>query len=237
MKFKSIYRSCFWCKTDIGGELLKKKKSFLRIKWDKLLGILSSRKRRRHQRLCRNHNLLRPTSRANLPYKFPRWAFKNSLSNRICIKRFYGDFKNRTFKRMCKKVTGVNELIRLLEARLDINLYRLGFFPSIYESQQAILHGKILVNGSLRTLDHLCLKSGDLVEFCPKYRGGLKSRVLSRRKGVDYLDRLKLKPTPNWIQTDYSSLSFVFCGKVDASVFYPFRAELDEILNSVKYRY
>lgn len=237
MKFKSTYKSCFWSKTDIWGCLLQKKKSFMRAKWDRLLGILGSRKRRRYQKLCKNYNFLKPTSRPNQPYKFPKWYFRNSLSNSVCIRRFYGDLRLKILKSLCYRTKTVNVLMSRLESRLDINLFRLGFFSSIFESKQAVLHGKVLVNGGKITFDHYILKSGDIIEFCPKFRAELKSRMISRRKNKNYSDRLKLKPTPSWIHTDYSNLSFILLCENNTSLFYPFRVDFDEVLNSSKYRY
>ncbi|CAL8412636.1 unnamed protein product [Dictyota dichotoma] len=237
MKFKSIYKSCFWSKTDIWGCLLKKKNSFLHVKWDRILGVLSSRKRRRYQKLCKNYNLVGPTSRPNQPYKYPRWYFKNSLSNGVCVRRFYGDLRFEMLKSMCNKAKTVDSFMKCLESRLGINLYRLGFFSSVFESKQAILHGKVLVNGVKITFDHYILKPGDLIEFCPKFRSKLKSRMITRRKNINYSDRLKLNPTPFWIQTDYSNLSFIILCETNNAVFYPFRIDFDEVLNSSKYRY
>lgn len=237
MRFKSTYKSCFWSKTDIWGCLLKKKTSFLHAKWDRLLGGLTSRRRRRHQKLCKNYDLLRPTSRPNQPYKFPKWHFRNSLSNNVCIRRFYGDLRLSSLRSLCDKTKTVDALMTRLESRLDINLVRLGFFSSVFESKQAVLHGKVLVNGLKITFDHYILKRGDIVEFCPRFRAKLKSRIIARRKNISYSDRLRLKPTPFGIQTDYSNLSFILLRETSTSVFYPFRADFDEVLNSSKYRY
>jgi len=237
MKFKSTYKSCFWSKTDIWGSVLQKRNSFLRVKWDRLLGILGSRKRRRYQKLCKNYSFLSPASRSNQPYKFPKWCFRNSLSNSICVRRFYGDVRLKTLKSLCYRAKTVDTLISCLESRLDMNLFRLGFFSSIFESKQAVLHGKVLVNGVKITFDHYILKPGDIIEFCPKFRAALKLRMISRRKKKSYSDRLKLKPTPSWIHTDYSNLSFILLCESNTSVFYPFRVDFDEVLNSSKYRY
>nr|YP_011008076.1 ribosomal protein S4 [Dictyotopsis propagulifera]WBP69942.1 ribosomal protein S4 [Dictyotopsis propagulifera] len=234
MKFKSVYKSCFWAKTDIWGNLLDKK--FLKVKWAKILKILANKKKKRYQKFCKNHNLLKPIMRSNHIYKYPYWFFKNSLLNKTCIRRFYGDINSKIFKNLCFNKTP-KSLIQLLESRLDINLYRLGFFKSIFKSQQAILHGKVFVNKKLVTFDHFLLKPGDLVEFCPKFRTSVQKDILIRRSCMFYSNRLKLKPTPWYIHTDYSSLSFIVSGKVNLLLFYPFKIEFDEVLNSSKYLY
>ena len=236
MRFKPKYKSCFWTKTDIWGNLLKKR-GFLKPKWERLLGSLISKKRRRYQKLCKNYSLLKPSSRPNQPYKYPRWDFRNSLSNRLSLRRFYGDLSYTFFKKIAYRTKTINNFVQILESRLDITLYRLGFFSSIFESRQAVLHGKVLVNGKKIIFDHFLLKFGDIVEFCPSYRVILQNNILLRRKNIEYLFRLKVHPTPMWIQTDYSNLSFIVIGKINLTIFYPFYLELDEILCSSKYRY
>ena len=148
MRFKPRYKSCFWTKTDIWGNLLKKK-GFFKPKWERLLGSLISKKRRRYQKLCKNYSLLKPSSRPNQPYKYPRWNFRNSLSNRLYLRRFYGDLSCSAFNKIIHRTKNVNNFVQVLESRLDITLYRLGFFSSIFESRQAILHGKVLINDQM----------------------------------------------------------------------------------------
>lgn len=236
MRFKPRYKSCFWAKVDIWGGLLRKRNSFLRSKWDRMLGTLYSRKRRRYQRLCKNYRLIKPSSRANQPYKFPRWAFRNSLANRLCLRRFYGDLGYKQFKRLCR-VTPRDTLIQTLESRLDINLYRLGFFSSIFESRQMITHGKVFVNGNKVNFDHYLLQLGDLIEFDKASHAVLRLNLVTRRRNAKVVDRLALSPTPRWIQTDYPSLSFIVVDKIHLAFFFPFRVEFDEVQSSLKYRH
>ena len=58
-------------------------------------------------------------------------------------------------------------LVTLLESRLDVVVYRCKFFPSFYSCKQAINHGKVFVNHSqVRITGHL-LKPGDLIQVLP----------------------------------------------------------------------
>ena len=52
-----------------------------------------------------------------------------------------------------------------LEKRLDVTLYRLGVFHSIFYSCQAILHNKIIVNGKFINNGNSMLRKGDFVEL------------------------------------------------------------------------
>ena len=64
-------------------------------------------------------------------------------------------------------------LITLLESRLDVVLYRCRFFPSFSSCKQAINHGKIFVNHrQVRIAGHL-LKGGDLIQVNPQSKQSL----------------------------------------------------------------
>lgn len=236
MRFKPRYKSCIWSRIDIWGDLPRRKNTFLRVKWDRMIGMLVGKKRRRYQQLCKNYSLVRPEMRPNQPYKFPRWKFRNSLSNRVCLRRFYGDLSQHSLDKM-KNVPTAAQLVKALEMRLDTNLYRLGFFVSIFESRQAVLHRKVLVNGQVINSGRYLLQPGDLVEFCPTFRESVKNNFLRARHDVNFARKIRLKPTPSWIHTDYTNLSFIVGGGSNLCVFYPFRVELDDILFSLKYHY
>ncbi len=236
MRFKPRYKSCLWSRVDIWGDLVQRKNTFLKVKWDRLLGMLASKKRRRYQQLCKDYSLVRPEMRPNQPYKFPRWSYRNSLSNKMCLRRFYGDLSRHSLNKMARLQTATR-FVGALEMRLDINLYHLGFFTSIFESRQAILHRKVLVNGHVVNSKGYLLQPGDLVEFCPAFRECVKSNILNAGKKASYSSKPRLKPTPSWIHTDYANLSFIMKGKSNLCVFYPFRVELDDIIFSLKYNY
>nr|YP_009330408.1 ribosomal protein S4 [Coccophora langsdorfii]ANS72180.1 ribosomal protein S4 [Coccophora langsdorfii] len=264
MRFKPKYKSCLWARADIWGDLLCKEKTFLRPKWDLIMGMLGGRKRRRRplskrskkkqslghipHALCHNYSFIQPNSRPNQTFKYNRWGYRNTLSILLCLRRFYGDLSHNTLKFLCgllfKSKTPTQGLLGILERRIDVTLYRLGFFHSIFYSRQAVQHNKILVNGEYIKNSNFILKKGDFVEFCPTQRSSIQARLLFRYKSFRSfrmrLERsrlshrfkfeLHLHPTPNWIQTDYSNLSFVLVSDVKTPVIYPFRANIDEVL-------
>nr|YP_009092603.1 ribosomal protein S4 [Colpomenia peregrina]AIR12167.1 ribosomal protein S4 [Colpomenia peregrina]WVH38371.1 ribosomal protein S4 [Colpomenia sinuosa] len=264
MRFKNKYKSCLWSRTNIWGDLLAKEETFLRPKWDSMIAILRSQKRRhrplvnidryRHP-ICHDYKYLKPRSRANQVFKYNRIGYRNTLSILFCLRRFYGDLNHKMFKNFCKPALKSKDpsqmLLNSLEGRLDICLYRLGFFHSIYYSRQAILHNKVLINGKKIGHCGFVLQKGDYVEFCPSQRGAIKARLVARfkrfrssyirlerwRLSHRYKLQLHLQPTPNWIQTDYPSLSFIVCSEVGVPVMYPFRANIDEALWASKYSY
>jgi len=264
MRFKTKYKSCLWSRTNIWGDLLSKENTFLRPKWDSIIAILRSQ-RRRHRplvninryryRICHNYKFLQPRARANQVFKYNRIGYRNTLSLLFCIRRFYGDLNQNSFKNFCrpafKSKNPSHKLLSVLEGRLDICLYRLGFFHSIYYSRQAILHNKVLVNGEKIGHNGFILQKGDFVEFCPTQRAAIKARLVARYKRFRsflvrlerrrlshrYKLKLHLQPTPKWIQTDYSNLSFILSSEVCVPIIYPFRLNVDEALWASKYGY
>ncbi|CAN0437812.1 unnamed protein product, partial [Phaeothamnion confervicola] len=62
-------------------------------------------------------------------------------------------------------------------------------------------------------------------------------RLYRWRLSHRYKLELHLQPTPKWIQTDYSNLSFILSSDVCVPVIYPFRANIDEALWASKYGY
>lgn len=236
MKFKSRYKSCLWSRKDVWGTLLKKKNTFLRVKWDRMMAILSSQQRRKiGKKLCKDYSLIKPSTRSNQVYNYVRWGFRNSLSNRLCVRRFYGDINHKSFRNICK-VNNSDQLSQALESRLDINLYRLEFFTSIYSSRQAILHGKVLVNSKKITFGHFLLKFGDVVEFCPSFRPFIFDYLMQRNKYRFKNDRL-IKLSSKWVLCDYSNLFFIINGPIKPFLFYPYRFDLDELISFANYGY
>lgn len=264
MRFKHKYKSCLWSRTNIWGDLLAKEHTFLSPKWDSMIAILRSQKRRhrplvninryRHP-ICRDYNFLQPRSRSNQVFKYNRIGYRNTLSLILCLRRFYGDLSHKAFKSFCQPSFNLKNpslnLLETLEGRLDMCLYRLGFFHSIYYSRQAIQHNKILVNGKKMGHGGFVLKKGDYVEFCPTQRSAIRARLVARYKRFRssevrsvrwrlahrYKLQLQLQPTPKWIQTDYSNLSFILSSSICPPFMYPFRVNVDEALWASKYGY
>ena len=92
-----------------------------------------------------------------------------------------------------KGVTGQN-LLRLLETRLDNAVYRLGFAVNRSEARQIVRHNHVLVNGRKANIPAMQLRIGDVVEIKP--RAQKHNRVVS---AVDNVDR---RGVPNWLELD-----------------------------------
>ena len=121
------------------------------------------------------------------------------------IKRSYGlletQFHNYFEKANKQKgITGDN-LIKILERRLDNVIYRLGFAASRKQGRQLIKHRHFLVNDKLVDIPSYLLSDGDII------------KVKEKSKKLDAIhDALKrVKDTPyTWLTTDKASLTGTF---------------------------
>ena len=95
-------------------------------------------------------------------------------------------------------VSGEN-LVRLLETRLDNIVYRLGFADSRNQARQLVRHGLIAVNGRKLDVPSAHLKEGDVVAFTPR---GIRSEYY---KIVQ--ETMKSKNPPTWLSLDVANLS------------------------------
>ncbi len=90
-------------------------------------------------------------------------------------------------------VTGEN-LLKILESRLDNVVYRVGFASSRAEARQLVGHGHFEVNGARVDIASYLLKAGDVVSICEKSSG------LEKIKTV--LEANASRPAPAWIDVD-----------------------------------
>ncbi len=120
----------------------------------------------------------------------------------ILEKQFRGYFEKAD--RM-KGVTGEN-LLSLLEKRLDNVVYRLGFSSSRNEARILVRHGHFLVNGKKVNIPSYQLKVGDIVELREK------SRTLD--VVIESMEAVARRGIPPWLELDKDS----FKGLVKANV-------------------
>jgi small subunit ribosomal protein S4 len=108
-----------------------------------------------------------------------RSAYGEQLREKQKAKRIYGLLEGqfrRYFQRAERErgVTGEN-LLRLLERRLDNVVFRLGFAASRAEARQVVTHGHIQVNGRKVSIPSFLVKVGDQVQLHPN--SGLQQRI------------------------------------------------------------
>ena len=86
------------------------------------------------------------------------------------LKGYYGNIGEKQFRRYFKEAdrlkgdTGQN-LIGLLERRLDAVIYRAGFVPTVFSARQIVNHKHVLVNGKIVNIPSYMVKEGDVVEI------------------------------------------------------------------------
>ena len=88
-----------------------------------------------------------------------------------------------------KGVTGEN-LIKLLEGRLDNVVYRLGIAPSRPAARQLVTHKHIAVNGQITNIPSCQLKPGDTIQLKESTQGntGLTSQIRGKSAKFNWLD-------------------------------------------------
>ena len=114
-----------------------------------------------------------------------------------------------------KGVTGEN-LIKLLEARLDNTVFRMGIAPSRPAARQLVSHKHIEVNGDVVNVPSYQLKPGDVVAVREKSKAQLRIK--------NALELAKQRGRCEWIELDETALSGTY-----KSI--PERAELSADIN------
>ncbi|MBR6228681.1 MAG: 30S ribosomal protein S4 [Eubacterium sp.] len=113
--------------------------------------------------------------------------------------------------------TGDNLMI-LLELRLDNVLFRLGFARTRKEARQIVDHKHVLVNGKCVNIPSYSLKKGDVIEIKEKHKGGPRYKEILGVTGG--------RTVPAWLESNSEALS----GTV---LEYPTRTEIDVPVNDV----
>ena len=117
-------------------------------------------------------------------------------------KRYYGILESqfRGYFNMASKrkgKTGEN-LLAILETRLDNTVYRLGFAMSRAEARQLVLHGHFLVNGRNVNIPSFLVKPGMIISLKEKSRG------LDKLKSV--IEANSSRVPPKWLEYDANAL-------------------------------
>ncbi len=98
-----------------------------------------------------------------------------------------------------KGVTG-NNLISLLERRLDNVIYRMGFASSRVQARQFIQHRHVTVNGTIVDVPSFRVKEGTTVEIREKYKTNtMMEDAIKLSKAVDTV--------PEWVEVDFEKRS------------------------------
>jgi small subunit ribosomal protein S4 len=117
--------------------------------------------------------------------------FGTQLMAKQRLKGYYANMSERQFRRtyeeaMRRRGDTIENLIGLLESRLDTLVYRMKFVPTFWSSRQLINHGHILVNGKRVNIPSYVCKEGDVIEVKEKSRqmGLILEAVQSQERDV-----------------------------------------------------
>ena len=114
------------------------------------------------------------------------------------VKRMYGLLENQ-FSRVMERATRMKgrsgeNLLNLLERRLDNVVFRLGFATSRAEARQLVRHGHFRVNGRKAAIPSMLLRPGDTV--------ALRERSQQVARITSALDALEGKSVPQWLEIE-----------------------------------
>ena len=118
-------------------------------------------------------------------------------------RRFYGVQENQFhhYFEIAERKQGItgDNLLKILESRLDNVVYRVGFASSRAEARQLVGHGHFEVNGKRVDIASYLLKAGDVVSICEKSRSSEKIKAVVEANST--------RPVPQWIDVDREQLT------------------------------
>ena len=138
------------------------------------------------------------------------------------LKGYYGNLTekqfSRTYEEAARRKGNTSEnLIALLEARLDAVVYRAKFTPTVFSARQFVNHGHVLVNGKRVNIASYRVKAGDVVSV--RERSRAMALVLEAIQSPE-------RDTPDYLEVDGKGLSAKFIRAPElAEVPYPVKME------------
>ncbi len=128
--------------------------------------------------------------------------FGTQLQAKQKLRGYYGNITEKQFRRLYQEAVRrrgdtVENLVGLLEQRLDAVVYRLKFVPTVFASRQFINHGHVSVNGRRVTIPSYRVQVGDEIEVRERSRGmGL---VLEATDSPE-------RDVPDYFEVDYNKM-------------------------------
>ena len=138
------------------------------------------------------------------------------------LRGYYGNVSEKQMLRLYKeamrrKGDNVENLINLMERRLDAVVYRMKFIPTVFSSRQIINHGHILVNGKRVNIPSYQVKDGDVIEV--RQRSKEMALIIEASKSNE-------RDVPDYISVDADKLKGQFIrGPKFEEVPYPVQME------------
>ena len=147
--------------------------------------------------------------------------YATQLREKQKVKRIYGllerQFRNYYKKASNKKGNTGENLLQLLETRLDNVVYRMGFAVTRASARQLVSHKGVLVNGKYVNLPSYAVKAGDAIALSEKAQ-----KQLRVQEALTVAQQMDL--SPSWVDVDAGKFAGVFKAVPD-------RAELPSDIN------
>ncbi len=122
------------------------------------------------------------------------------------LRRIYGvlekQFRNYFKKAASQKGSTGENLLKLLECRLDNVVYRMGFGVTRAECRQLVSHKAIMVNGTVVNIPSYQVKAGDVVEIREKAK-----KQLRIQEAVNIAQQFGF---PEWVDVDAKAMTGIF---------------------------
>jgi len=147
-------------------------------------------------------------------------GYATQLREKQKVRRTYGVLE-RQFRKIYaeadrrKGATGEN-LLQLLESRLDTVAYRMGFGASRTEARQVVRHNGVLVNGKRVNIPSFQCRPGDVVEIAQRAKDHLRIKAAA--------EAAESRGIPEWLDVDVKALKGTFKTL-------PARSELSQTIN------
>jgi len=132
--------------------------------------------------------------------------FGLQLSAKQKLKGYYGNITEKQFRKYFaeaarRKGDTSENLIGILECRLDAVIYRMKFVPTVFSARQFVNHGHVKVNGKRVNIPSYMVKEGDVVEIREKSReiGMVLEAMESPERDV-----------PEYMNVDYKKMQGTF---------------------------
>jgi small subunit ribosomal protein S4 len=139
--------------------------------------------------------------------------YGNQLREKQKVKRMYGILE-RQFRRYFAEAdrrkgnTGEN-LLKLLESRLDNVVYRMGFGSTRAEARQLVSHKAITVNGNVVNIASYQVKSGDVV--------AVREKAKKQTRIVEAISLAEQSGMPSWVTVDGKKMEGTYKSMPDRS--------------------
>ena len=133
--------------------------------------------------------------------------YATQLREKQKVKRIYGllerQFRNYYKKAATKKGNTGENLLQMLETRLDNVVYRMGFAVTRPAARQLVSHRGITVNGKSVNLPSYAVKAGDAIALSEK-----AARQLRVKESLTVAQQMDL--SPSWVEVDANKFAGVF---------------------------